>query len=194
MLLQGNLGQATDIYRESPALGWDTGMSGLIQGDLEGFACVAGASGDWERAAQLWGAAKSFHEETGIPRDIDWLAEADARIAAVRSGLGEQAWEAAFARGKAMGLDEAVEYALAGVDSTAPELSTREQPSVGAQPPNLTRRQREVARLVAQGLTNRRIAQDLVISEHTVENHVAHILRKLNLHSREQIASRLTQH
>jgi DNA-binding NarL/FixJ family response regulator len=47
--------------------------------------------------------------------------------------------------------------------------------------------------MVARGLTNRQVAQELVISEHTVENHVARILKKLNLHSRRQIAFRLAQ-
>jgi predicted ATPase/DNA-binding SARP family transcriptional activator/DNA-binding CsgD family transcriptional regulator len=193
-LLQDDLGRAGDLYSESLSLSWDAGLNPIVQGALEGFACVAGAKKESERAARLWGAAQALHETKGIPRDIDFLAEADVRIAALRSGSGEKAWEEAQAEGKAMGLDEAVEYALVEGEPAATTLSTPEQPSVGAQPPNLTRRQREVARLVAQGLTNRRIAHELVISEHTVENHVAHILRKLNLHSREQIASRLTQH
>jgi hypothetical protein len=47
-------------------------------------------------------------EATGIPRDTDWLAGADARISAVRSGMGEQAWEAASRTGRAMSLEEAV--------------------------------------------------------------------------------------
>jgi hypothetical protein len=48
----------------------------------------------------------------GIPRDTDFLAEADARISAVRSGMGEEAWKEALAEGRAMTLDEAVSYAL----------------------------------------------------------------------------------
>jgi hypothetical protein len=79
---------------------------------LEGFACVAGVKGETEHAARLWGAAQSLHETKGIPRDIDFLAEADARIATVRLGMGEQAWEEAWRKGRAMTLDEAVSYAL----------------------------------------------------------------------------------
>jgi hypothetical protein len=79
---------------------------------LEGFACVAGARGDVERAARLWGAAQALHETKGILRDLDFLAEADARISAVRSGMGEEAWEAAWRSGRAMTLEEAVSYAL----------------------------------------------------------------------------------
>jgi hypothetical protein len=84
----------------------------VVQRTLEGFACLAGAKGEAERAARLWGAAQSLHETKGIPRDIDFLAEADARISAVRSGMGEEAWEEAWRKGRAMTLDEAVSYAL----------------------------------------------------------------------------------
>jgi predicted ATPase/class 3 adenylate cyclase len=111
-LLQDDLGRAADLYRESLFLSWDTGMNPLVQMALEGLACVAGAEGEAERAAQLWGAAQNLHEAKGIPRDTDFLAEADARISAVCSGMGEEAWEEAWRKGRAMTLDEAVSYAL----------------------------------------------------------------------------------
>jgi hypothetical protein len=53
-----------------------------------------------------------LHETKNIPRDIDFLAEADARISAVRLGMGEEAWEEVCRKGRAMTLDEAVSYAL----------------------------------------------------------------------------------
>jgi tetratricopeptide (TPR) repeat protein len=111
-LLQDDLGRAADIYRESLSLSWDTGLNPIVQSALEGFACVAGAKGEAERAAQLWGAAQALHETKDIPRDIDFLAEADARISAVRFGMGEEAWEEAWRKGWALTLDEAVSYAL----------------------------------------------------------------------------------
>jgi hypothetical protein len=61
---------------------------------------------------RLWGAAQSLHETKGIPRDDDFLAEADARISAVRLGMGEETWKEAWRKGRAMTLDEAVSYAL----------------------------------------------------------------------------------
>jgi predicted ATPase len=111
-LLQEDLGKAADLYRESLSLSWDAGMNPLIQSALEGFACVAGAEGETERAARLWGAAQVLHQTKGIPRDIDFLAEADARMSAVRLGMGEEAWEEAWRKGRAMSLDEAVSYAM----------------------------------------------------------------------------------
>jgi Tetratricopeptide repeat len=111
-LLQDDLGRAAELYRESLSLSWDAGLNLLTQSALEGFACVAGVKGEAERAAQLWGAAQALHETKGIPRDTDFLAEADDRISAVRSGMGEEAWEEAQHKGRAMTLDEAVSYAM----------------------------------------------------------------------------------
>jgi predicted ATPase/class 3 adenylate cyclase/Tfp pilus assembly protein PilF len=111
-LLQNDLGRAADLYEESLSLAWDIGRDRLVQAVLEGLACLAGARGEAQRAAQLWAAAQSLHEAKGMPRDTDFLGEADVRISAVRSGLGEEAWKAAWGKGRAMTLDEAVSYAL----------------------------------------------------------------------------------
>jgi predicted ATPase/Tfp pilus assembly protein PilF len=111
-LLQDDLGRAADFYRESLSLAWDTGLNPLVQSALEGLACIAGSEGDAKRAARLWGAAQALHETKGIPRDPEFLAEADARISAVRSGMGEEVWEEAWRKGRTMTLDEAISYAL----------------------------------------------------------------------------------
>lgn len=85
-----------------------------------------------------------------------------------------------------MTLDEAVAYAFSeGEPAPAPE-----GPAVGTRPAALTRREREVAALVARGLTNRRISEELFLSARTVETHVRNILRKLGLRSRVQLAGR----
>jgi predicted ATPase len=118
-LLQDHLGKAAESFRESLAPAWDLGLNREVQGALEGFACVAGAKGDAERAAQLWGAAQALHETKNIPRDTDFLAEADARISAVRSGMGEEAWEEVSRKGRAITLDEAVSYALEGEEEAS---------------------------------------------------------------------------
>ena len=83
-----------------------------VQGALEGFACVAGVRRETQWAALLWGAAQALHETKGHSEDTDFLAEADARISAVRLGMGEEALEEAWRKGRAMTLDEAVSYAL----------------------------------------------------------------------------------
>jgi DNA-binding CsgD family transcriptional regulator len=61
------------------------------------------------------------------------------------------------------------------------------------QTPGLTPREREVARLAAQGLTNRHIAQALVITEKTAANHLQRVLDKLGVHSRTRLAARAAE-
>ena len=68
-----------------------------------------------------------------------------------------------------------------------------ERPPAEERTERLTPREREVALLVAQGLTNRQIAQELSLSTNTANNHVARILRKLGLRSRAQIAAWMTE-
>jgi len=113
-------------------------------------------------------------------------------LAAIHARLDEAIWESAFAEGRAMGLEEAVEYALSEEEIVPPAtLTAPEKPSISLQASDLTHREKEIAALVTQGLSNRQIAAELFISERTVENHVANVLRKLGLHSREQVAARL---
>jgi predicted ATPase len=111
VLLQDDLEGAADFFEEGLSLAWESGMKPMVLPTLEGLACVAGARGEAQRAACLWGAVRSLEAE-GIPRDTDFLDEADARISAVRSGMGKQAWEEALADSWEMTIEEAVSYAL----------------------------------------------------------------------------------
>jgi serine/threonine-protein kinase PknK len=90
-----------------------------------------------------------------------------------------------------MSMEQAMEYALSEQKPLTPPSPESDQPS-SDEPPSLTRREKEVAILVRRGLTNRQIASELVISVHTVHHHVTNILKKLNLNSRQQVASRLS--
>ena len=157
---------------------------------LEGFAGLAGAKAQGGRAARLWGAAEALRKTIGAPLSSEGRQYFERIMVAARAQLGEAAWEAAFAEGRAMELEEAVEYALSEVDSSMIASRTPEQTSATAPRPSaLTRREREVAKLVSRGLTNRWIAEELVLSERTVENHVSNILKKLKLSSRSEVAA-----
>ena len=89
-----------------------------------------------------------------------------------------------------MSMEQATEYALSEEEHTLLMSPTLER-SPDDLLAGLTRREKEVAVLVTQGLSNRRIASELVLSEHTVHHNVTNILKKLNLSSRQQVASRL---
>lgn len=80
-----------------------------------------------------------------------------------------------------MSVDEAVEYALAGDEAPPPHAMRAAD--------GLTPREREVAELVARGLTNPQIARALVLSERTIDSHVEHIRSKLGVRTRAQIAT-----
>jgi DNA-binding NarL/FixJ family response regulator len=92
-----------------------------------------------------------------------------------------------------MTLEEAVEYALSKEEPAPLSASTPEKASVGEPLDALAPREWDVAHLIARGLTNRQIAKELVISEHTVATHVSRILRKLELHSRAQLAASVVE-
>ncbi|MFF5768741.1 response regulator transcription factor [Streptomyces tanashiensis] len=80
-----------------------------------------------------------------------------------------------------------MDYAL-GIEGDEPEPSADEG-AADAEPGPLTARLQRVAGLVARGLSNRKIAEDLVLSLRTVEGPVDHILTKLGFTSRAQIAT-----
>jgi non-specific serine/threonine protein kinase len=90
-----------------------------------------------------------------------------------------------------MSLTAAAEYALSSEMTNLPTTPGPEEPPAAGPLSELSRREREVASLVARGLTNRQVAQELSISERTAANHVAKILRKLGLGSRAQIGALL---
>ncbi len=147
---------------------------------LDSLAGAAGMRGEGARAARLLSAASAAREIVGTPIRPVERERYERFVALSRHGLGDEAWQAAWEAGRAMSLEEAAEYAL----STEPLESS---------PGALTRREREVAALVAKGLTNRRISRDLSISERTVATHVGRILKKLGLRSRAQIATWTTE-
>lgn len=92
----------------------------------------------------------------------------------------------AIADGRALSLEDAVAFALSADESLAAEHPAA-VPAGPARSP-LTAREQEVAVLLARGLTNRQIAEELVISLHTAERHVENILDKLGCTSRTQVA------
>lgn len=87
-----------------------------------------------------------------------------------------------------MTVEQAVAYALSGEDGLTPRPALARQTEKLVYG-GLTAREREVARLVAQGKSNRAIADDLVIAERTAERHVANIMAKLGVNTRAQIAA-----
>jgi predicted ATPase/DNA-binding SARP family transcriptional activator/DNA-binding CsgD family transcriptional regulator len=186
-LHRGDSGRAAALFEEDLQLLRELRDKVGITFGLMGMAGVAALRGQPARAARLWGAAEALREVIGLPLKTPATSRHDYEgyLTAARAGLDDAAFDAAWSEGRAMSPEEAIEYAL-GVEEPVPPAASAASRRA---PDALTRREREVATLVAQGLTNRRIAAQLMISERTVGNHVGKILRKLGLRSRVRIAA-----
>jgi DNA-binding CsgD family transcriptional regulator len=175
--------RATTLLRESLSLARELDHKLFIQYCIIGLACVAAAQGWPVRAARLWGAAEGMSETYGthFTRAGHSLIDYDGRLDAARSQLDEAAWTAAWAEGRAMNSEQAVEYALE--EKAAPEPAAPEP-----YPAGLSAREAEVLGLVATGLTNAEVAERLFLSSRTVNWHLSSIYRKLGSHSRTEAA------
>lgn len=178
---RGDFAGAGRLLVESLGMQSDIGNK---QGIVECLAALAGLafeSASAERAVELLGAAEAAVMELGAP-----LAPADAEDferdrARAQASVDGATWSVAHQRGSAMTVAEALLLArVVPAEDVAPPAPSK----VGV----LSPREREVAELVAKGLSNRQIAQALVISDKTAANHIEHIMTKLDLRSRAQIA------
>jgi ATP/maltotriose-dependent transcriptional regulator MalT len=183
-LEQGDLALASARLRESLVARAEMEERWGIPDSLEGLAWVAGAQGQAERLVCLCGAAERLREASGATLVGRRRTSRDERLAEARDRLGDVAFGRAWAAGHAMTQHEAVAYAFRADE-------TPERTGASTLDP-LTAREREVARLLARGLSDRQIADALVISPSTAGVHVHRILSKLGLHSRWQVAERYT--
>ena len=141
---------------------------------LNGLAHLAADAGKSERALRLAGAAAESRARTGDT----WPASgADSALEQLEQRLGKRG-RALRSEGRGFSVPEAVSYALADGRTAKGPLTPREQ---------------QVATLVAEGLTSGEIGRRLKITERTAETHVEHVLMKLGLRSRAQVASWVTR-
>lgn len=153
----------------------------LIARTLTELAGVLIDQRDWQTAAHLLGAAEALLSRitSRLPEFEAALSQATLRQIRARGGPGPS--ESALAEGKLM--------PLARVVKIAGDLRTRINQSRIKDPDRLTQRELDVIRLVARGDTNRQVADSLGISESTAAVHVKHVLAKLHLASRTQVAA-----
>jgi len=188
-LQQGHRGQAGELLKQCLQLTRVVDDPFIASMTLEALAWIASIEDGARRAAILMGAAAALGRDMGSSSVLfpTLLVRHQDCERTTRSALGGRAFEAARREGALLGFKGAVAYALG------------ERPEATAQPTGnswtgLTKREREVATLVAQGLTNKAIAARLVISPRTAQGHVEHILTKLGFTSRTQIAGWVVEH
>jgi predicted ATPase/DNA-binding CsgD family transcriptional regulator len=191
-LSQGDLRLARSSLTESLQLSLATGQRLAVARELEAFAVLAVASGQLGTAVKLQGAALGLREAAGHPPSalvrsrLDELAEAAGRE------LGQPAAAALLAEGAAMSAHEAVRFAIVSAgeaSGVAAQVRVPLQAAGSGAETTLTPRELEIAGLIARGLSNRGIADELVISPATAARHVANIFGKLGFTSRAQVAA-----
>ena len=155
---------------------------------IEVLAWIAASQGNAARAATLLGATNEIWQSVGYPMfgSRHFGAPHGECEAAAISALGEQEFRAMFRKGMDLELEDAISLAI------GEELIPEPRPIAEALTP-LTRREQQVADLIAGGLSNKEIAATLVIARRTAEGHVERILQKLGFTSRTQIATWVTE-
>ncbi len=152
---------------------------------LECLGTLANDAGSHREAARLFGAAHGIRQRMGAVRFKVYDAGYHASVAALRDALGEQHFGSGWAEGAALSTEEAIAYAQRG-------RGQRKRPASGWGA--LTPTERDVVRLVSEGLANNDIATRLFVSPRTVQTHLSHVYTKLGLASRVQLVQEAARH
>jgi len=167
------------------------GLYGIFMADRM-LGELALAAGDRPAAERLLAGAEATARREGIRPELGCILAARAELALAQSGLGG-AEAARDLLGRALGIFE--ELGMAGEVARSRQRLAALPGSATAhpRPAGLSAREAEVLRLVAAGRSNREIAERLVLSEHTVANHLASILNKTGSENRAAAAAFATR-
>lgn len=187
--LHGDFPGALDPLRRSYAIVEEFQDNLALAHLTELAAWNAASDSRFRESAVLLGVARTVWDGLGTSMSAfgPYLAECQHRAErSTRRALGDDEFQTAFDEGTRQHTHRAITQAL-GItsDPTPPYVSTKSL---------LTRREEQVARLVADGWSNRQIAVELVLSSRTVETHVQHILAKLCIDRRAQVAAWMAEH
>jgi non-specific serine/threonine protein kinase len=199
----GELDEARRLHGECLALAQEMGDKVNTVDALDGFTRLAVAAGQFEQSLVIAGAAHAIRDRIGYETPKPWRRRLQASTDQARRALAKMTAEEAWNRGMKLNEQEAVLLALSSASQQIPSRSGGEQGGSPQSPSPLagdgrgggllTPREREIAALVAAGLSNKQIGLRLRISERTADAHVEHIRTKLDVHSRVQIAAWATQ-
>jgi predicted ATPase/DNA-binding NarL/FixJ family response regulator len=195
---RGDLDRATELQQASLRLRADLNDRMDNAHCLEALAWIAASRRQFDRAAVLLGASARLWRSMGITLDgyrhlVGFHQDCERQA---RQALGETAFQAAYHRGLRLPAEDAFAYALQQPPKKRPDKPPAPAPPAAPAPAApqpvaapLTPRELQVARLVAQGRSNKEIAAQLVISQRTAEGHVERVLTKLGFTSRAQVAA-----
>jgi DNA-binding CsgD family transcriptional regulator len=177
-LRTGEWARAERDAHDALALAAELGAHLGVPDILECLAASAAVAGSVDEAARLLGAADATRSRMGAVRFAVHQADYDAAVATIRTALGDDEFDKTWADGAGLATDEAVAYVRRG-------RGERKRPPTGWAA--LTPTERDVVRLVSEGLANKDIASRLFVSPRTVETHLTHVYTKLGLKSRVQL-------
>jgi len=190
---QHDLAGARALLKEALTTYRDAGDRQGIARTLEGCARLASTMGRAVEAVRLAGAAAGLRSSIGAPLPPAERTTLERHISVARTTLGPRAADVAVSEGQAQSVAQTIAEALELLAEPEPG-PTRTAPLTVDPAGPLTPREREVAALVARGLSNRAIARDLVITEATAERHIGNVFAKLGLASRAQLAVWAVKH
>lgn len=189
----GEMDRARELLREGLVLSHRVGKRWHVIAALEGLAGEATARKQWQRAAQLFGAVESLAAASGViihPAD----QVVDGRyLSTIQAQIGQTAFVSAYESGKNLSVEQVIAEGLEDGDFTVPRNDGPDTatPHLAV---GLTAREAEVLRLIAEGLSDREIANRLSLSPRTVGGYVTKLLTKLNLDSRTAAAVYAVRH
>jgi predicted ATPase/class 3 adenylate cyclase/DNA-binding CsgD family transcriptional regulator len=173
-----------DRWHDALAVALDQGLRLIAVDALEGLAVAADRVESWAECLRLLGAAERLRDETGYRWRFGFEQRAvDSVRAAAVEALGADA-EVAEAEGRGLDWRDAVTYARRA-------RGERKRPQHGWA--SLTPTEHQVVELVAEGLTNAQIAEQLLMGRATVKTHLQHIFNKLGIRTRAALASEATR-
>ncbi len=182
---QGDPDQAYRDVHDALVCGGDIQARVGVADTLECLADLTSDAGSEREAARLFGAAHAIRERIGEVRFKVWDAVYEASLAKLRDTMGEKDFDSASAEGATLSIEEAIAYAQRG-------RGERKRPTSGWA--SLTPTERDVVRLVSDGLVNKDIATRLFVSPRTVQTHLTHVYTKLGLTSRVQLVQEAARH
>ena len=184
---QGDYAAAKVLFEESFAIVRGLDDKEFMASDLEALAGVVYVQGNPTWAAQLWGAAETLRKAIGAPIAPVNRARYESLVAAARMQVSGDSFREHWEAGRNVPLDQVLTLVeREGMPTMTSAGHTRK--AVGENPTHhsvgLTTREIEVLRLVARGLSNAQVAEELTISSRTVNSHLTSIFSKLGVSSR----------
>jgi non-specific serine/threonine protein kinase len=187
-LAEGRVARAFELFAQALRVFRRVGDQRGVADCVIGLGCVRSADRRPVEAAMLFGAADGALDLLGAAVWPSNKADYQHWERIARAAAGARAWEEAWTSGRALGMDSVINEVLSSASAHAPVLSRAR-----AHVDELTMRERQVAELAARGLSNRRMAEVLVIAQKTAANHLQNALDKLDVHSRSELAARAVE-